>query len=141
MLSRQNSLKLAVNSKMNVVLRLIPMACVMGIIFLLSHQPGDSFSLPLFSGFDKLGHMAVYSMLAGATLFAFNSQIRQKSPYIVVCLTVIFCLGYGLSDEFHQSFVVGRFASGGDVVADTMGALMTSTLWLMYRKYGRKRIT
>ena len=33
--------------KVTTALRMVPMIVVMGTIFLLSHQPGDSLSLPL----------------------------------------------------------------------------------------------
>jgi len=33
---------------------------------------------------------------------------------------------YGMSDEWHQSFVHGRDASGFDVLADAAGALLVS---------------
>ena len=36
----------------------------------------------------------------------------------------IFALVFGLSDEWHQSFVPGRMADGWDLLADAAGALL-----------------
>jgi VanZ family protein len=43
---------------------------------------------------------------------------------------------YALSDEFHQSFVIGRTSSGFDVAADVLGGLMGAVLFprLLIRK-------
>ena len=38
--------------------------------------------------------------------------------------SVLFCLFYGMTDEWHQSFVPGRDADWMDLVADTMGAII-----------------
>ena len=38
---------------------------------------------------------------------------------------------YGLGDEVHQSFVPGRDASVGDVVADAAGALLGAAAWVL----------
>jgi len=115
-------------------LRMVPMTLVMGTIFWLSHQPGDSFNLPRLPEIDKLCHMVVYSVLAVTVLFAFGRQRRNRRPRLVVLLTVLFCLFYGISDEFHQSFVPGRSVSALDVLADCLGALLTGLLWLRWRK-------
>ena len=42
--------------------------------------------------------------------------------------TVLFCLCYGLSDEFHQRFVPGRFSGVDDLVFDTLGGLLAVAL-------------
>ncbi len=37
---------------------------------------------------------------------------------------MLFCLFYGMTDEWHQSFVPGRDADWMDLGADTMGAII-----------------
>ena len=117
---------------------MIPMACVMGIIFFLSHQPGDNLYLPPFPGVDKIAHMAVYGVLAATILYIFPPAPKVQSPLRLVGLTILICLGYGLSDEFHQSFIVNRSSSGFDVLADVAGAAIVCALWLLNRKRGRR---
>ncbi len=106
----------------------------MGTIFLLSHQPGNRLSLPPFPGIDKFGHMMVYGILAGTAILAFSARQKNTRPQKVMFLTVVFCLLYGISDEFHQSFIPGRSVSVLDVVADCGGAAMACFFWARWRR-------
>jgi VanZ family protein len=45
-------------------------------------------------------------------------------------LAVIFGTLYGISDEFHQSFVPGRDVSGFDVFIDFLGSAIGSRVYL-----------
>jgi VanZ family protein len=47
-----------------------------------------------------------------------NKKIDGKTIVIVILIS----LAYALSDEFHQLFVVGRFASLKDVAVDLVGS-------------------
>jgi len=109
--------------------RFIPMITVMGTIFVLSHQPGDTLSLPDVPNIDKLVHSLVYGTLAAATLYAIPGGVIKKFPLRSSLFVVLFCLLYGLSDEWHQSFIPGRFPSGWDIAADTLGAVVVVYLW------------
>lgn len=121
-------------------LRTVPMLLVMGTIFLLSHQPGDSLHLPSLPGIDKLAHGAVYGFLAAATIFAFSVRYRQQNRRVVQVVTTFFCLCYGVSDEFHQAFVPGRSTSGLDLLADVGGALLVCLLWAELQKPRQKAV-
>jgi VanZ family protein len=120
--------------KVTALLRMVPMIVVMGTIFFLSNQPGDSLSLPPIPGIDKLAHMIAYGVLAGTVLFAHNNEQRHRRPRRVMVFTVIFCLLYGISDEFHQSFIPGRTASVYDLFADCGGAAMSCLFWTRWRQ-------
>lgn len=109
--------------------RLVPMVCVMGTIFFLSHKTGDEVNLPQITGIDLVAHMTIYALLACTVFFAWPDRFKRGAPFATVCYTVVFCLLYGISDEFHQAFVPGRFVSVLDVVADTVGPLFISGLW------------
>ncbi len=104
------------------------MVFIMGTIFFLSHQNGDSLHLPSFPGADKLAHMLAYGALAVTVFWCFgkNGTVRMQRTAM---LTVILCMVYGLTDEFHQSFVPLRSVSGLDVVADTAGAAVVAFVW------------
>jgi VanZ family protein len=112
------------------VLRLLPPLAVMVLIFLLSHQSGDDLP-PLFPFFDKIAHFFIYGLLAATAIGACPPEMRQRRPGAVVLCTVLCCLVYGISDEFHQSFIPGRSPSLADVVADTFGALSVALAWLL----------
>lgn len=105
------------------------MILVMGTIFLLSHQSGDRFDFPLFPGADKLAHFLMYGSLALA-IFWYHGGKGLVRPSRTAAGTVIFCLLYGISDEFHQSFISHRFMSALDLTADLAGALCVSLVWI-----------
>ena len=125
------------------------MLTVMGIIFFLSHQPHLSFDLEV-SHQDKIFHAIAYGVLAASTLFAvlpsgrgkflfpgLSAKNRSRSRLMLTGLgVVLFCLLYGISDEFHQSFIPGRETSLLDVVADTIGAVIVVSMWLYCRTKG-----
>lgn len=115
------------------------MILVMGIIFFLSHQTGDSLHLPSLPGIDKLAHLLAYGVLAATILFAFNERWKSERPGTTVLVTTIFCILFGISDEIHQSFVPGREPSLLDLAADGAGAALAGLLWLrLRRKTGAK---
>jgi len=90
-------------------------------IFYLSDQP----SLPvpaLFPHQDKLLHAAAYGLLAFLAINCFKCQRLTFNAALV--LSFLFCALYGMSDEWHQSFIDGRQADILDWLADCMGALL-----------------
>ena len=93
----------------------------MGLIFALSSLPGRR--LPhLLHGTDKLIHATEYAVLGALLLAVFRAQgvsARWLIPLAVLCGGL-----YGLTDEWHQSFVPGRDASLWDALADTVGSTL-----------------
>ncbi len=90
-----------------------------GGIFYLSHQP----SLPvpaLFPHQDKLFHAIAYALMSWVALAAFGYLSEPKK--IIAISAWLFCALYGVTDEWHQSFVDGRFADVLDWLADCFGA-------------------
>jgi len=119
------------NSLLNVKVyaRFILMALVMGIIFYLSHQPGDFSYLPKIFGIDKLLHVIAYGSLAATMLYGLNPMVKPSSRALTAVAVVFFCILFGISDEYHQSFIPGRSVSAGDVVADGVGAFLVIVWW------------
>ena len=111
----------------------------MGALFFLSHQPGDSLYLPPVPNIDKLAHAVVYGGLESTVIFAFNQKYKEARPILVMVCSVIFCFCYGISDEYHQSFVPGRSASGYDVLADVCGAFSVCLLWRGYVMHKQRK--
>lgn len=90
-----------------------------GLIFTLSAQ--SAIPAPLLFPFqDKVIHALAYAVMGGLCCRTFSRFISAPGHKALVCLG--FCSLYGLSDEFHQSFVPGRHADVFDWVADTFGA-------------------
>jgi len=85
----------------------------------------------LFNGQDKLIHAAAYAMMAWL-FWQSLSGCWFNRPCLLAGSTVLFCSLYGISDEWHQSFVAGRDASAWDWLADTLGAIVLSGI-LLYK--------
>ena len=51
-----------------------------------------------------------------------------SKPSTVIIVSLCYSSLYGLSDEWHQSFVPGRVADYKDWLADTLGASIAITL-------------
>jgi VanZ family protein len=69
-------------------------------------------------------------------VLAHRSGSRKNNPWRVCLATLAVCLVYGISDEFHQSFIPGRFVSGADVLADMAGAVTVLSGWMISLKKG-----
>ena len=72
-------------------------------------------------------------LLAVTVLFALSDKQKSTRPRQMMLLTVVFCLLYGISDEFHQTFIPGRTASVYDLIADGGGAALVCMLWGKWR--------
>jgi len=118
--------------------RLIPMFAVMGMIFFLSNQPGDTFHIPSIPGIDKVAHLLIYATLAASVLYAIHEKMAGKNSMAVSMVVVTVCFLYGIGDEFHQSFIPGRFPSVADLLADTLGAVVVCAAWFLWKRQGVK---
>ncbi len=81
----------------------------------------------------KSGHLLGYSLLGAAYLRGLANGARPtlRQALFAICLAGL----YGVTDEFHQSFVAGRGARPTDVLIDTLGAVIGAGAW----GYGRRR--
>ncbi|GAA0087168.1 VanZ family protein [Clostridium sp. CTA-7] len=114
-----------------------------GIIFFMSHQPGEVSSsqselvikIFQFLGIElneyfgdlatfvvrKTAHFSEYLILF---LFAYNVSKRYFSNKKARVYAIIFVFLYACSDEFHQYFIPGRSMAFKDVLIDTSGGLV-----------------
>lgn len=107
----------------------------MSLIFFLSHLPGKDLHLPNIINIDKLLHCLAYSVLGLGYLISLPPLWWQRYRGLVAGSVVLFCLLYGVSDEFHQSFVPGRSVSGVDVVADVVGGIVALLVFWGWRRW------
>lgn len=119
--------------------RLVPMILVMGAIFFLSSLPGENLILPNIINIDKVAHMGIYGLLAGTVFFAFGSRRICLYPRLVPLMVILICTLYGVTDEFHQSFVPNRTPSFLDVLADGFGAAVVSLIYAAKTNLLKKR--
>ena len=125
---------------MHLVIRVVPMTLVMGTIFFLSHQTSTDLPHFYFPGLDKIAHAIVYACLAATAIYALPDQFRTSRPKYSAVVVVVFCLVYGISDEYHQAFIPGREPSLGDLLADTVGAVLLTGGWLRYNSHKKPRM-
>ena len=79
---------------------------------------------------DKFGHFAVYGLFA--TLVC-----RIGHGWRAALWAVVIASAYGVSDEWHQSFVPGRSSEVADWMADTIGGVIAVTLYCGWNTYRR----
>lgn len=85
----------------------------------------------LFQHQDKVIHAGAYFVMAVFALRAFRNFCTTLPVLIVVSL--VFCSLFGISDEWHQSFVPGRTSDINDWLADTVGALLFLSMYYWYQ--------
>lgn len=103
------------------LLRFLPALGWAGGIFYVSDQP----TLPEVPGLAStitsiLGHFTVYFVLAILLWWALGAL--ALSPWQRVTIAFAGTVLYGISDEWHQSFVPGRQPDVLDVITDAIGA-------------------
>lgn len=105
----------------------------LGLIFWFSHQPSLTTNLGIWDFvLRKIAHMVEFGAL---TLLLWRA-LRQhwlggRAPQVTAALAA---LAYAVSDEYHQSFIVGRTASVRDVGFDLAGILVALALVLGWRR-------
>lgn len=105
----------------------------MATIYYLSSHPMPEIDLG-FSAQDKLVHLLGYGLL-GLLLLGTRRPYADGYSMRQVASAALLATLYGLTDEWHQSFVPGRNSDTLDVVADAVGALFGSTLlWALTRR-------
>lgn len=75
----------------------------------------------------KMAHLIEYGFLAFLTAQALRAGNRPRR--VVLGGALLFCVLYAASDEFHQSFVPGRYAKVRDVALDALGAALTLSIY------------
>lgn len=111
--------------------------CYCGLIFWLSSQS----ILPkhdIFAFQDKWDHMLAY-MVMGVLAIRWLFRLSQ-SKLIAYTGAFLFCVLYGASDEWHQSFVSGRDSSLLDWLADSVGAVLAVVTYHIAQAMHNKKI-
>jgi VanZ family protein len=89
------------------------------VLSFISHIPGDALAPVGFPGLDKLAHLVAYIPLG---IFLWRGLPGKEMSIAKVFLFSGMAASLGALDEFHQSFVPGRFASLWVFVADFVGS-------------------
>lgn len=137
----------------------------MGFIFILSHQPASS-SSELSSGIvqiisemtttvfpfisidiDQLhfyirkgAHFFAYFTLGILVLHAITLRHKMTLRYFMISLVI--CVLYAMSDEFHQLFIPGRSGEVRDVLIDSAGSVIGLSVYVsvvnLWKRLSRK---
>ncbi len=102
----------------------------------LSSSP-DILTFPLS---DKIKHAFLYLVLATLTLRAFRKWPGEHLGRYYFIWAILFCILYGASDEWHQSFVANRNPDVMDWVADIIGVSIGGIIYWKYRRTKRNII-
>ena len=117
----------------------------MGLIFYLSSLSGGEASQGLESGAlswlrdlrSYAAHIVLYAVLAAliqVALWGWSLELQLRWVIVAAVLASLF----GISDEYHQSFVTGRSATLVDGLVDSIAAFASSALfWRLVVWYRR----
>lgn len=103
-----------------------PVAAWMAVIFAASSR-----SLPTYVAVlpDWSTHSAAFAALSILCCRALAGGLGAALRRGDALLAVVFSVAYGVTDEYHQSFVPGRDATAWDVAKDTVGAIVGAWLY------------
>ncbi|MCK9274035.1 MAG: VanZ family protein [Syntrophales bacterium] len=103
---------------------LVPSVCYGILIFILSSISRYPESVPSFWGFDKVLHLTVYFIFGFllARMCANSPWRGLNKKYFLISVTA--GILYGITDEWHQSFVPGRTATIADALFDSLGIVL-----------------
>ncbi len=128
---------------MNFLKYQMPALLWMGVIFFLSSFPSSAFPVIPIPQIDKAVHAGIFFILCALIDRAIHHQNRFpeiRKYHLLISLSVVIL--YGLSDEYHQSFVPGRDVDIFDAMADTAGGLLYVMLWSFFKRWTKRyRIT
>jgi len=103
-----------------------------GLIFFLSHQPFLKSDLPNQWDFvlRKIAHITEYAILAWLLIRALREHKLTWGQ--ILTLAIALSVGYAISDEYHQTFILGREGTFRDVLIDGVGVFLVA--WFNRRK-------
>ena len=96
-----------------------PVIVAMAVIFVISSLS----DAPIPGGMsDKSGHALGYTLLGLTVVRAVAGGLPRRITPRIAATAIAITVGYGVSDELHQSLVPGRSAEVADLYADAAGA-------------------
>ena len=78
---------------------------------------------PIFS-FDGVAHAVEYAIFSFLLARAFKNSKKDKIRNCFRLLAVVCAIVYGVTDEFHQSFIPLRTPSVVDLIFDALGGII-----------------
>jgi len=123
--------------RLNFVYYWLPVIILCAIIFLQSSFTAPDV-LPRWPLSDKFLHAGIYALLGALFCRAYSSlNAWHRRPARFFIAGVVSATLYGLSDEWHQSFVPERSADAMDLLADAIGSVMGSFVYAFFIRSSR----
>jgi VanZ family protein len=98
------------------------------IILFLTLTPGEEMPLTAvwdFLNFDKAAHFVVFAVLSFMLIVGFTKQYTYLNiRFNATKIALAACFIYGLLIELGQSLIPGRGVEYGDILANSIGALI-----------------
>ena len=115
----------------------VPPLLMMGLIFMLSGQPGDNVDRAWWDvALRKLAHVTEYAVLT----FLWWRALQGFGVDAALPGAVAISLLYACTDEFHQTFIDGRHGTPVDVGIDAIGmAIAALVIYARRRTRGPSR--
>jgi VanZ family protein len=114
-----------------------PIIIYCALIYFQSSRPAPE-TIPAIPYIDKLLHVVAYAVLGALFLRAFRT-LKSKHPTLMMILSMLLSMLYGISDEIHQYFVPFRNAELPDVFANMVGSVLGVLLyWKLITNAGPK---
>jgi VanZ family protein len=128
------------NQAMKRYLVWLPALLWAGFIFFVSAQPKEAFERFGLTGLllTTMGHLITYAVLMLFVSLALHYGSKIPTRFVLVTAFVVIAL-YGLTDEYHQSFVPGRTPTLIDWLVDLAGAAVV-WLFLAWRGFPRQPV-
>lgn len=116
----------------------LPPLILMGLIFISSSIPMDKnadvpkFIISLDPTLQNLLHIPVFGLLPFLWLKSFTKHSILTSTKVII--TLIITILFGCLEEFHQTFVSGRYGSLTDMLLNIVGIFMGIVFFYRSRK-------
>lgn len=75
---------------------------------------------------DKHAHLIAYALLSALIVWGFTDGAPARTTWRIAAAAAALATLYGVTDEWHQSYVPGRDVSTTDLMADAIGALLAA---------------
>jgi VanZ family protein len=112
----------------------LPIFAWMAVIFAMSSIPiRQAPGILDFPFSDKLIHTGEYAVLG----FLIARLVgRRTAGTLVIALTAVLALCYGVTDEIHQLYVPNRHFDLRDMMADLIGGALGGCVWFIGHRRG-----
>jgi VanZ family protein len=116
----------------NFLIYWLPLIIYCLLIYIQSGHPSPE-RLPDVRFFDKLLHFGAYGLMGILFFRAYETLPLKRNNVLLIAMSAVSAILYGISDEIHQYFVPFREADVMDVVANTIGSIGGVYLYYLWR--------